>query len=88
LVGGSFDFVKINTNKMDFINWNDEKISLGKRKVAFVKWAMKQGTPKINAQRIANKKFGWEFRCPSCGKKSILKDSNTRFICPHCGWWD
>ena len=45
---------------MEYINFNDEKIPLGKRKQAYVKYAMSKGTPEIEAKRQANKKFGFE----------------------------
>lgn len=43
-----------------YIDFNDDNIPIGKRKVEFVKWAMKKGTSLIDAQRIANSKFGFE----------------------------
>lgn len=67
-----------------YIDFNDEKLSLGKRKVAFVKWAMMKGTEKIKAQKIANKKFGWETRCAGCGKMVNVKI----LYCPNCGLKD
>ena len=47
---------------MKYIDFNDEKIPIGKRKSAFVKWAMSQGTDPMKAKKIANKKFGFEQR--------------------------
>ena len=44
---------------MEYINWNDTSIPLGKRKVAYVKWAMSRGTPERTAKIQANKKFGF-----------------------------
>ena len=43
-----------------FIDFNDSKIPIGKRKVAYVKWAISKGTDKIEAMRQANNKFGFE----------------------------
>ena len=45
---------------MEYVNFNDERIPIGKRKVAYVKWAMSKGTSKIQAQKQANTKFGFE----------------------------
>lgn len=46
--------------KREYIDFNDESIPLGKRKQAFVRWAIHKGTEPIEAKRIANKKFGFE----------------------------
>lgn len=43
-----------------YIDFNDKSIPIGKRKQAFVRWAISQGTDEIKAKRIANKKFGFE----------------------------
>lgn len=45
---------------MKYIDFSDERIPIGKRKVAFIKWAVSKGTPLQRAQRIANEKFGFE----------------------------
>lgn len=45
---------------MKFVDFNDERIPIGRRKVAYVKWAMMQGTPEKKAREWANKKFGFE----------------------------
>ena len=45
---------------MEYVDFNDEKIPIGKRKQAYVKWAMSKGTSKIAAKTQANKKFGFE----------------------------
>jgi hypothetical protein len=45
---------------MTYINFNDDKLPIGKRKQAYVKWAVSKGTDLIDAQRQANKKFGFE----------------------------
>lgn len=45
---------------MKFVDFNDDRIPIGKRKVAYVKWAMMKGTPEKKAKELANKKFGWE----------------------------
>ena len=46
---------------MAFIDFNDETIPIGKRKVAYVKYAMRNGTSEIAARRQANKKFGCKY---------------------------
>ena len=45
---------------MEYIDFNDEKIPIGKRKMAYVKWAMSKGTTEKKARMQANKKFGFE----------------------------
>lgn len=45
---------------MSFIDFNDNSIPIGKRKQAYVKWAVKNGTDITKAKRQANKKFGFE----------------------------
>lgn len=45
---------------MEYIDFNDSRIPIGKRKRAYVAWAIKNGTPAIRAKRQANKKFGFE----------------------------
>jgi len=45
---------------MNYVNFNDESLPIGKRKQAYVKWAVSKGTPLRVAQRQANKKFGFE----------------------------
>lgn len=45
---------------MKYINFNDDKIPLGKRKQAYVKWAISKGTNPIEAKRQANNKFGFD----------------------------
>ena len=47
---------------MAFIDFNDNSISLGKRKVAYVSFLMKKGKTLIAAQKAANKKFGFEVK--------------------------
>ena len=47
---------------MAFIDFNDETIPVGKRKVAYVKYAMRNGTSEMIARRQANKKFGFEIK--------------------------
>lgn len=44
---------------MTYIDFNDPKVPLGKRKVAYVKWAMSKGTSEKQARIQANKKFGF-----------------------------
>ena len=45
---------------MGFIDFNDERIPIGKRKVAYVKYAMAHGTSEKSARAQANRKFGFE----------------------------
>lgn len=45
---------------MGYVDFNDESIPVGKRKQAFVRWAISRGTDPIKAKQIANKKFGFE----------------------------
>jgi hypothetical protein len=45
-----------------FVDFNDEKLSIGKRKQAYVKWAVSKGTSIQSAKRQANKKFGFEMK--------------------------
>lgn len=47
---------------MAYVNFNDESQPIGKRKQAYIKWAVSKGTSLIDAQRQANKKFGFEKR--------------------------
>jgi len=42
------------------VNWDDERIPLGKRKNTYIRYLLSQGIPLINAQKSANKKFGFE----------------------------
>lgn len=69
---------------MKYIDFNDESIPVGKRKVAFVKWAMSKGTEKIEAQRIANKKFGKTPRMITCIVCNTKFD-DSYYKCPNCG---
>ncbi len=57
---------------MDF---NDKSIPIGKRKQAYVKWAVSKGTDIIKAKRQANKKFGFEKKT---GIFAIVKDWGER----------
>lgn len=45
---------------MKFVDFNDERIPIGKRKVAYVKYAMAHGTTEKAARMQANRKFGFE----------------------------
>lgn len=56
---------------MKYIDFNDESISIGKRKQAYVKWAVSKGTNIFSAKRQANKKFGFEKKA---GLLAIVKD--------------
>jgi len=67
---------------MEYVDFNDSSVPLGKRKVAYVKWAMSKGTEKIKAQRQANKKFGYENKCVSCG---TVFNGYVLHRCPNCG---
>ena len=43
----------------EYIDWNDESVPIGKRKVAFVKWLMqKRKVSMVQAKSMANSKFG------------------------------
>jgi hypothetical protein len=43
----------------EHVDWNDETVPIGKRKVAFVKWLMqKRKVPMRIAKSMANQKFG------------------------------
>lgn len=43
----------------EHVDWDDESLPIGKRKVAFVKWLMqKRNVPIIRAKAMANAKFG------------------------------
>jgi len=45
---------------MKYINFNDETLPIGKRKQAYIKWAVGKGTDINLAKKQANKKFGFE----------------------------
>ena len=45
---------------MEKVDFNDPRIPIGKRKQAYVRYAIANGTPKIKALRQANEKFGFE----------------------------
>jgi hypothetical protein len=45
---------------MKYVNFNDESLPIGKRKQAYVKWAVSKGTELKDAQKQANRKFGFE----------------------------
>lgn len=68
-----------------YINFNDESIPLGKRKQAYIRWAVyKKGKSMDEAKILANRKFGFE------KKKGLLllcyfyHKSNS----PHFESWD
>ncbi|MBO0953244.1 hypothetical protein [Fibrella forsythiae] len=63
----------------NFIDFNDEKIPVGKRKQAYVRWAMSKGTSAIDAKRQANKKFGFEKR----GKAFVIFQYDTDLLWQH-----
>jgi len=44
---------------MAFIDFNDEKQPIGKRKQSYVRWAVSKGTSPIQAKKQANAKFGF-----------------------------
>ena len=44
---------------MEYVNFKDEKIPLGKRKVAYIKWLLKKGYSMYESKVRANKKFGF-----------------------------
>lgn len=72
---------------MQYVNFNDTTLPIGKRKVAYVKWAVAKGTPLIQAQRQANKKFGYtgtsniHKNCNGCSERYKLWDNG---YCEHC----
>jgi len=45
---------------MKYIDFNDKSLPIGKRKQAYIKFAVSKGTDIIIAKRQANKKFGFE----------------------------
>jgi hypothetical protein len=45
---------------MKYIDFNDESLPIGKRKQAYIKFALSKGTDLISAKRQANKKFGFK----------------------------
>ena len=47
---------------MGYIDFNDNNIPIGKRKQAYVKYALSKGTSRANACRQANSKFGFELK--------------------------
>jgi len=60
---------------MKYVDFNDESIPIGKRKVAYVKFAMSKGTSQVSARTQANKKFGWEEK--ELKKKRLQDDDNA-----------
>ena len=42
---------------MKYIDFNDESLPIGKRKQAYIKFAVSKGTDIVSAKRQANKKF-------------------------------
>jgi len=60
---------------MKYINFNDETLPIGKRKQAYIKWAVSKGTDINSAKRQANKKFGFEKKP---GIFAIVKDWSGR----------
>jgi len=60
---------------MEYINFNDTSIPIGKRKQAYIKWAVSKGTDIISAKKQANKKFGFEKKE---GIFAIVKDWSGR----------
>ncbi len=60
---------------MKYINFDDERIPIGKRKVAYIKWATSKGTPLEKAKQWANKKFGFERK-----GKYIVRIMNARYM--------
>jgi Zn finger protein HypA/HybF involved in hydrogenase expression len=71
---------------MKYVDFNDTTIAVGKRKVAYVKWAVHKGTDLIKAKMMANKKFGKveKYKCNHCDKVFILDDYNYKAFCPYC----
>ena len=60
---------------MKFVDFNDESIPVGKRKVAYVKYAMSHGTSEKAARIQANRKFGFERK-----GKWVVFLHNARFM--------
>ena len=60
---------------MKYIDFNDESLPIGKRKQAYVKFAVSKGTDIVLAKRQANKKFGFEQKA---GILAIARDSGRR----------
>ena len=75
--------------KMKYVDFNNKSIPVGKRKVAYVKFAMSKGMEKIKAQRIANKEFGFELKCFNCGQRFIyFVGGYSVSKCPECGFYN
>jgi len=60
---------------MKYIDFNDKSLPIGKRKQAYVKFAVSKGTDIASAKRQANKKFGFEKKP---GIFAIVKDWGGR----------
>ena len=60
---------------MTYIDFNDESLPIGKRKQAYIKFAVSKGTDIVSAKRQANKKFGFEKKP---GIFAIVKDWSGR----------
>jgi hypothetical protein len=64
---------------MKYVDFNDSNLPIGKRKVAYVKWAISKGTDRLSAMSQANRKFGFEQK----GKKVVVVHSfggESRFV--------
>ena len=66
---------EITIQDMKYIDFNDGNIPVGKRKQAYVKWAISKGVDITLAKRQANKKFGFEKKP---GIFAIVKDYSGR----------
>lgn len=60
---------------MEYIDFNDESLPIGKRKQAYIKFAVSKGTDIVSAKRQANKKFGFKKKL---GIFAIVKDWSGR----------
>ena len=60
---------------MNYVDFNDNKIPIGKRKQAYIKFAIKNGTDLRQAKIQANKKFGFE---QSPGIFAVVEDLSGR----------
>ena len=60
---------------MKYIDFNDESLPIGKRKQAYVKWAISKGSDILSAKKQANNKFGFEKKP---GIFAIVKDWSDR----------
>ena len=65
---------------MKYIDFNDPKIPIGKRKQAYVKYAISKGTSRANACRQANSKFGFELKPKTLFVLCMYGDPNRYWL--------